>query len=91
MIWCIKKWKHILSYHPFEVNTDASALKYLTTMKNQSGLFKRWYQELAGFHFNVIHKKGKENSNPDALSRTSYMAEAPTLVEDEYVEFYEID
>ena len=39
VIQCIKKWKHILSYQPFEVHTDASALKYLITTKNQSCLF----------------------------------------------------
>ena len=39
----------------------------------------------------MIHKKGKENSNIDALSRSSHMAEAPTLAEDEYAEVYEID
>ena len=91
MIQCIKKWKHILSYCPFEVHTDASALKYLTTMKNQSGLFKRWYQELAGFNFTVIRKKGKENSNTVTFSRSSHMEEAPPLEEDEYAKFYEID
>ena len=74
-----------MSYCPFEVHTDASALKYLTTMKNQSGLFMRWYQELAGFNFTVIHKKRKENS------RSSHMAEAPLLAEDDYAKFYEID
>ena len=87
VIQCIKKWKHILSYCPFEVHTDASALKYLTTMKNQSGLFTRWYQELAGFNFTVINKKGKEKGNVDALSKSSYMAEAPPLEEDKYAEF----
>ena len=46
VIQCIKKLKHKLSYRPFEVHSDASALKYLTTMKNQPGLFTRWYQEL---------------------------------------------
>ena len=66
-------------------------MKYLTTMKNQSGLFTRWYQELAGFNFTMIHKKWKENSNLDALSRSSHMAEAPTLGEDKYAKFYEID
>ena len=65
--------------------------KYLTTMKNQSGLFMRWYQELAGFNFPVIHKKGKENSNADTLSRSSHMAKAPSLEGDKYAEFYEID
>ena len=79
VIKCIKKWKHILSYQPFEVHTDASTLKYLTSMKNQSGLFTRWYQERAGFNFTVIHKEGKENSNPDALSRSSHLLEAPPL------------
>ena len=60
-------------------------------MKNQSGLFMRWYQELAGFNFTVIHKKGKENSNAGTLSRTSHMAEAPPLEEDECAKFYEIN
>ena len=60
-------------------------------MKNQSSLFTRWYQELAGFNITVIHKKGTENSNADALSRSSHMSEAPTLGEDEYAKFYEID
>ena len=39
----------------------------------------------------MIHKKGKENSNADALSRSSHMPEAPPLSEDEYAEFYEIE
>ena len=51
----------------------------------------RWYQELAGFNFTVIHKKGKENSNADALSRSSHMAKALPLAGDQYAEFYEID
>ena len=35
--------------------------------------------------------KGKENSNADALSRSSHIAEAKPLEEDEYAEFCEID
>ena len=70
VIQCIKKWKHILNYRPFEVHTDASTLKYPTTMKNKSGLCTRWYQELDDFNFKVIHKKGQKNSNAEALSIT---------------------
>ena len=91
VIQCIKKWKHILGYCPFEVHTITSTPKYLTTMKNQSVLFTRWYQELAGFNFTVIHKKGKEKSNTDALSRSSLILEALPLSEDEYAQFYKID
>ena len=60
-------------------------------MKNQSGLFTRWYQEYAGFNFTVVHKKGMEKSNMDALSQSVHMVEAPPLEEDKYAEFYEID
>ena len=42
-------------------------------------------------NFQFHHKKGKENSNADALSRLSHMPEAPPVSEDEYAEFYEID
>ena len=78
----IKKWKHILNYRPFEVHTDSSALKYLTTMKNQSGFFTRWYQELAGFNFTVVHKKEKDNSNAAALHPSTCMAKALPVEED---------
>ena len=80
-----------MRYRPFEVHTNTSALKYLTTMKNQSGLFMRWYQEPAGFNFTMIHKKGKELSNADALSRSSHIVEALLLEADKYAELYEID
>ena len=70
---------------------DASALKYFSTLKNQSGLFTRWYKELVGFKFTEIHKKGKENSNVDTLSRSSHIAESPPLAKDKYSKFYEID
>ena len=60
-------------------------------MKNQSGLFTRWYQELAGFNFTVVHKNGKESINADALSWSAHMAEASPLEGDKDAEFYEID
>ena len=39
----------------------------------------------------MIHKKGKKNSDADALSRLSHMPKAPLLSEYKYAEFYEID
>ena len=83
VIQCIKKWKHILSYSPFEVYTDTSALKYLTTIKNQCGLFTRWYQELVGLNFTVIHKKGKEKSNPDAPLRQKRKTSMPNSMKED--------
>ena len=77
-----KEVEAYIKLSPFKVHTDASALKFLTTVKNQSGLFMRWYQESAGFNLTVIHMKGKENSNGGTLSRSSHMAEAPPLEEE---------
>ena len=39
----------------------------------------------------MIHKKGKENSNGDALSILSHMPKAHLLSEKKYAEFYKID
>ena len=39
----------------------------------------------------MIHKKGKEKSNADDLSKSSHMVVAPLLEEDDYAKFYEID
>ena len=54
-------------------------------------MFTRWYLELAGFNFTVVHKKGKENGDTDALSWSAHMAEAPPLEDDKYTEFYQVD
>ena len=39
----------------------------------------------------MIRKKGKENSNADALSRSSHMEDAPPLEDNVYAESYKVD
>ena len=58
-------------------------------MKNASGLFMHWYAQLVGYIFKVIHKKGKENSNADALSRARHLPEPTPSENDEYAEYQE--
>ena len=86
VVCCAKKWRHILSYRPFEIYTDASALLHLSTMKNLTGIFMRWYETLGGLQFKVFHKKGKENTNADALSRSTHL---PNPTEEEIEEYRE--
>ena len=64
-------------------------LKYLDSMKNQSGLFMSWYAQLAGYFLKVIHKKGKEISNADALSRAKHLPEPTPSENKEYAEYQE--
>ena len=60
-------------------------------MKNQSGLFTRWYQEFEGFNFSEVHKKGKKNCKADELSQSTHMVEAPPLKDENYAEYYEME
>ena len=48
------------------------------------------HKMVAGFNFSVVHKKGKENSNADALSQSEHMGEALPLEEDKYPKFYKV-
>ena len=80
VVQACKYFQHLLKGKQFLLHTDSSPLKNLTQMKDQSPLFMRWYGQLADFNMKVIHKKGKENINADALSRSAHLPE-PTAEE----------
>ena len=69
VIWAVKHFEQYLS-EPFTVVTDHSALKYLQKCKIPTGRRARWIMYLQQFHFDIIHRPGKENKNADALSRS---------------------
>ena len=51
------------------VITDHSALSYIQKHSNLSGRVARWALELLNYDFTVVHRKGSDNTNADALSR----------------------
>ena len=59
-------------------------------LKSEETIFQHWYQELAQFEFIVIHKKGIENVNADALSRAKQLDEPTTEENEEYQEANEV-
>ena len=71
----------IKAYHPYIANsqftivTDHIALKYLMNVKAETGCIARWALALQGYDFTVVHRRGLENSNADALSRRVYDTE----------------
>ena len=72
------------------MNTDSKALKYIQTLKQPSGIWFRWLQEIQSYDFEVRHKPGKDNTNADSLSRCDHLPE-PTVeeakeAEEEYIE-----
>ena len=76
---------------PFLVYTDAASLKHIVNLKSEETIFQHWYAELAQFEFIVIHKKGSENVNADALSRAKHLDEPTTEENEEYQEANEVD
>ena len=56
---------------PVTVYTDHSPLQFLKNMSNYNQKLLRWSLELQQFNLNIVHRPGKKNLIPDALSRPS--------------------
>lgn len=53
----------------FTVITDHHSLLWLHRLKDPIGRLARWSVRLQQFDFTILHRKGKYNVVPDALSR----------------------
>ncbi|CAB0031216.1 unnamed protein product [Trichogramma brassicae] len=69
LLWAIKKLRPYLEGYRFVAITDHSALQYLRNLKEPTGRLARWALEMQQRDFEVVHRKGKYNELPDALSR----------------------
>jgi hypothetical protein len=49
--------------------TDHKPLQWLFNLKEPSSRLVRWRLKLEEFNYNIVYKKGKQNTNADALSR----------------------
>ena len=75
VVWALKTLRPYLMYEKFVVYTDHAALHWLLTIDDPSGRFIRWRLRLAEFDFEVKYKKGKANTQANALSRLHTFAE----------------
>ena len=73
MVKAMEFYGHLLRGKEFNVVTDASALKKIHSLKDTAPIFMRWYKSFAGYIFTVIHKKGADNQNADALSWSKHL------------------
>jgi hypothetical protein len=69
IVWAMQQFRHYLYGQSFEVITDHSALQWLFNIPKPTGRLARWIMQIQQFKFKVIHRKGKANTNADALSR----------------------
>ncbi|MEW8187006.1 MAG: reverse transcriptase domain-containing protein, partial [Candidatus Thiodiazotropha endolucinida] len=64
-----RQFRHYLLGRFFLIRTDHNSLVWLTRFKYIEGQLARWIEELSQYNFKILHRKGTEHINADALSR----------------------
>lgn len=71
VVFAIDKFRPYIEGTHFTVITDHHSLLWLHRMKDPVGKLARWSVKLQQFSFDLVHRKGKFNVVPDALSRSA--------------------
>ena len=71
LLLAIRNFSVYFSTHPVTLYTDHSPLQFLKNMANYNQKLLRWSLELQQFNLHIVHRPGKKNLIPDALSRPS--------------------
>ncbi|CAH2228131.1 jg21785, partial [Pararge aegeria aegeria] len=69
IVWAVKHFRPYLYGHKFKIYTDHRPLAWLYSLKEPNSKLTRWRLRLQEHDFEVVYKKGKQNTNADALSR----------------------
>lgn len=64
-----RQFRHYLLGRFFLIITDHNSLVWLTRFKHIEGQLARWLEELSQYNFKILHRRGTEHTNADALSR----------------------
>ncbi|KAI5061571.1 hypothetical protein GOP47_0024076, partial [Adiantum capillus-veneris] len=76
---CLQKWAHYVKDKHTKVYTDNISLKYFQTQPKLTPKQARWQDTKAEFDIELLHKPGKANAMPDALSRLPTVAAITTF------------
>ena len=74
----------ILANRPFKIICDHVSLKYISTLRVETGRAGRWALYLMNYNFTITHLAGNKNVVSDALSRREYPPEPPKDIETEF-------
>lgn len=69
VIWAVRQFRIYLYGTKFCIVTDHAALTWLMNINYPTGRLARWAIYLQAYDFDIIHRKGSNHGNADALSR----------------------
>lgn len=69
IVWATKYFRPYLFGHKFKIVTDHKPLTWLFSLKEPNSKLVRWRLRLEEYDYEILYKKGKQNTNADALSR----------------------
>jgi len=69
ILHAVETWRPYLLGRRFQIRTDHHSLKYFLEQHLSSPQQNKWLAKMLGYDYEIIYKKGKENSVADALSR----------------------
>ena len=71
IINALEDWRHFLEGlpQPFEIVTDHKNLEYWKTAKHLTRRQARWYLTLSRFDFFLTHRRGKDHTAADGMTR----------------------
>lgn len=69
IVWATKYFRPYLYGRKFKIITDHKPLQWLFSLKEPHSRLVRWRLKLEEYDYEICYKKGKKNTNADALSR----------------------
>ncbi|UYV77837.1 hypothetical protein LAZ67_15002540 [Cordylochernes scorpioides] len=83
IVWALQKLRPYIFGREFKVVTDHSALTWLANVRDPCSRLTRWGLKLMEHDFEIVHRAGRKNVAPDALSRNPFHKN-DTNVEDSF-------
>ena len=69
IVWATKYFRPYLYGRCFKVVSDHKLLVLVMNVKDPGSRLMRWRIQLAEYDYEIVHKRGTQNTNADALSR----------------------
>lgn len=80
IVWATQYFRPYLFGRKFKIITDHKPLQWMMNLKEPNSRITRWSLKLAEYDFTVIYRKGKSNTNADALSRIEIHNEVSSII-----------